>query len=125
MQKLTDGKGVDLVVDSVGGKTLGKSIQAAGYRGRIVSVGGAGRDDSLPDIRLLAPMNKSLTGVFFGAELAADNERVQEMVAGYIKDTIKGKLQIPIARNFPLSEATTAHAYIESREAVGRVVLVP
>lgn len=125
VQKLTDGKGVDLVVDSVGGKTLGKSIQAAGYRGRIVSVGGAGRDDSLPDIRLLAPMNKSLTGVFFGAELGADNERVQEMVAGYIKDTIKGKLQIPIARNFPLSEATAAHAYIESREAVGRVVLVP
>jgi NADPH2:quinone reductase len=41
---LTGGKGPDLVVDSVGGRTLEGSIECAAYRGRIITVGGAGRD---------------------------------------------------------------------------------
>jgi NADPH2:quinone reductase len=65
----------------------------------------------------------SLTGVFLGAEIAGD--RARTMIAGLVDDVATGRLQVLIDRTFPLADAAAAHAYIESRRAVGRVVLVP
>ncbi len=124
-RKLTGGNGVNLVVDSIGGHTLERSIEAAAYRGRIISVGAAGRDPYRPDLRLLPPGNKTLTGVFFGAELATSHARVHPMVQRHIEDVARGSLRIPIDRRFPLAEAAAAHAYLESRQAFGRVLLIP
>ena len=45
VQKLTDGKGVDLVVDTVGGKVLEGSLKSMAYRGRTITVGRAGRSN--------------------------------------------------------------------------------
>ena len=42
-----------------------------------------------------------------------------------LKDIAKGELKVVVDRTYPLSEAAAAHAYIESRAAFGRVVLVP
>ena len=52
-------------------------------------------------------------------------DRVHDMIQGLIEDAARGELEVVIDRTFPLSEAAAAHAYIESRAAVGRVVLVP
>jgi NADPH2:quinone reductase len=123
--RLTNGRGVDLGVDSIGGKTLEGSIQAAAYRGRIVSVGSAGRDAHRPELRLLAPGNKSLTGVFLGAELLLHADRVHPMIARHLAALASGDLKVIVDRTFPLSEAAAAHAHIESRQAFGRVLLVP
>jgi NADPH2:quinone reductase len=119
----TSGRGVDLVVDSVGGPVLAGSIQCLAYRGRCVSVGNAGRDPQPLDVGPLAMGNCSLTGVFLGAEILGD--RAQTMIAGHVDDVAAGRLQVVIDRTFPLAEAAAAHAYIESRQAFGRVVLVP
>jgi NADPH2:quinone reductase len=121
----THGRGVDLVVDAIGGKNLEGSIRAAAYRGRIISVGRAGRDPSRPDVGLLAPGNKTLTGVFFGAELAIHTDRVGPMLERHLEEVARGDLEILIDRAYPLSEAAAAHAYIESRQAFGRVLLTP
>ncbi len=124
-RRLTDGKGVDLVVDSVG-TTLPGSIDAAGYRGRVVTVGNAGRaEDRRLDVSLLSALNRSLTGVFLGAEALMRPDRVREMIAGHLRDIASGKLKVVIDRTFLLSEAAAAHAYIESRAAFGRVLLIP
>jgi NADPH2:quinone reductase len=125
VRELTGGRGVDLVVDSIGGKVLAGSIEAAAYRGRVISVGSAGRDAERPDVRALAPGNKSLTGVFLGAELARSAARVQPMIARHLDDVASGALRVAIDRRFPLAEAAAAHAYLESRAAFGRVLLVP
>jgi NADPH2:quinone reductase len=119
----TDGRGVDLVVDSVGGKVLVGSIQSLAYRGRCCLVGQAGRDPQPFDASMLMMGNQSLTGVFLGAEIA--NPRTQEMIGRHVDDVAAGRLQVLVDRTFPLSEAAAAHAYIESRQAVGRVVLIP
>ena len=124
-RSLTDGRGVDLVVDSVGGHTLEGSIEALAYRGRISYVGSAGRDDYRPDWSLLRPGNKSVTGVFFGAELALHHDRVHAMVKRHLNDAASGALQIVVDREYPLAEAAAAHAYVESRSAFGRVLLIP
>jgi NADPH2:quinone reductase len=124
-RELTDGRGPDLVVDSVGGRTLQRSIECAAYRGRIISVGGAGRDDFTPDLAALRPENKTLTGVFLGAELFYNASRVRPMIQRHLEDVAEGRLHIEIDRSYPLAEADRAHAYVESRAAVGRVLLTP
>jgi NADPH:quinone reductase len=47
------------------------------------------------------------------------------MIQGLIEDAAKGAFKVVIDREFPLSDAAGAHAYIESRQAVGRVLLIP
>src|SRR5690349_1316362 len=88
-RRLTDGRGVDLVVDSVGGHVLAGSLQSLAYRGRCVTVGNAGREQGEKfDISSLGAGNQSLTGVFLGAEIATD--RVQKMIGQHLADIAKG-----------------------------------
>src|SRR5437764_2253010 len=123
VRSATSGRGVDLVVDSVGGKILQGSVQCLAYRGRCITVGNAGRDPRPPDASLLALGNQSLTGVFLGAEIV--NDRTRAMIGRHVEDVAAGRLQVVVDRTYPLAEAATAHAYLESRQAVGRVVLRP
>ena len=67
--------------------------------------------------------NRSLTGVFLGAEIGTD--RAYNNIQRLINVAAAGELKVVIARTYPLSQAAEAHAYIEGRGAVGRVVLVP
>jgi NADPH2:quinone reductase len=124
-RELTLGRGPDLVVDSIGGETLAKSIECAAYRGRIITVGDAGRSAVVPNPGLLRAQNKSLTGVFLGAELFFDPNRVHPMIQGHIDALARAELEVIVDRSFPLREAAAAHAYIEGRQAFGRVILVP
>lgn len=123
--ELTNNHGADLVVDSVGGRTLEGSIAALAYRGRISWVGRAGREDVVPEIWPLMQKNASLAGVFLGAEMSVNPGRCQAMITRLLADVAKGELHVFIDRVFPLSEAAEAHRYIESRQAFGRVILEP
>jgi NADPH2:quinone reductase len=123
VMRLTDNKGVDLVVDSVGGPTLQSSILSLAYRGRVSMVGAAGREPMQVDVSSLMGGNRSLTGVFLGAEIATD--RLHDNIQRLIDEAARGELTVVIDRTFPLSKAAEAHAYIESRQAVGRVLLIP
>ncbi|MDO8321519.1 MAG: zinc-binding alcohol dehydrogenase family protein [Phenylobacterium sp.] len=122
-RRLTDNKGVDVIVDSVGGPTLQGSINALAYRGRVSMVGAAGREPMVVDVGSLMGGNRSLSGVFLGAEMNTD--RVHNNIQRLIDEAARGEFEVVIDRVFPLSEAAAAHAYIESRAAVGRVVMVP
>ncbi len=123
VMRLTDNKGVDLVVDSVGGSTLQGSILSLGYRGRVSMVGAAGREPMNVDVSTLMGGNRSLSGVFLGAEIGTP--RVRANIQRLIDEAARGELTVIIDKSFPLSRAAEAHAYIESRQAVGRVVMVP
>jgi len=124
-RRLTGGRGADVIVDSVGGRTLQKSLEALAYRGRCITVGDAGRSEAEPlDISGLRPNNQSLGGYFLGAELFLGS-RAYALVGQLLEETARGDLRVVIDRVFPLSEAAAAHAYIESRRAFGRVLLVP
>ncbi|HET6663182.1 MAG TPA: zinc-binding dehydrogenase [Acidimicrobiales bacterium] len=121
----TDGRGVDLVVDPVGGRVLETSIASLAYRGRVSWVGRAGRDDTVPDVWPLAMKNATLTGVFLGAEMMMMPERTGPLVAELLERVANGELRVAIDRTFPLADAAEAHRYIESRQAFGRVLLIP
>src|SRR6185437_3996392 len=124
-RRLTDGRGVDVVVDSVGGRTLQGSIAALAYRGRCVTVGDAGRAPAEHlDISGMRPNNQTLSGYFLGAELFLA-PRAHAMIAGHLEAIARGDLRVVIDRTYPLSDAAGAHAYIEGRHAFGRVLLIP
>jgi NADPH2:quinone reductase len=123
VMRLTGGQGCDVIVDSVGGPTLQSSILSLAYRGRVSMVGQAGREPMTVDVGSMMAGNRSLTGVFLGAEIITD--RVHNNIQRLIDDAARGGLEVLVDRVFPLSEAAAAHRYIESRQAVGRVVLVP
>jgi NADPH2:quinone reductase len=122
-RRLTDGRGVDLVVDSVG-STLPGSIASLAYRGRISYVGNAGRDAQPIDVAPLMLGNQSLSGVFLGAEFGHGG-RAHANIQRLLDDVAAGELRMIIDRTFPLAEAAAAHAYLEQRRAFGRVALVP
>jgi NADPH2:quinone reductase len=125
VMNVTDGRGVDLVVDPVGGRVLETSIAALAYRGRVSWVGRAGRDDLVPDIWPLALKNATLTGVFLAAEMMMMPERTGPLVAQLLERVASGELRVAIDRTFPLADAAAAHSFIESRQAFGRVLLIP
>jgi NADPH2:quinone reductase len=124
-RELTDGRGADVILDSVGGQNLIDSIGALAYRGTLVSVGVAGRSGSSIEARDLWAQNNTLRGVFLGGAMLTEYDRVHAMIAGLFERIAAGGLHVEIDRTFPLSDAAGAHAYIESRRAFGRVVMTP
>lgn len=120
---LTNGRGVDVVVDSVGGRTLADSVKVLGWRGRLVSVGIAGRGGSAINAFSLWARNNTLHGVLFATALQKEYPRAHALVAECLARVASGDLRVEIARVFPLAEAAQAHAYIEGRHAFGRVVM--
>ena len=125
VREITGGRGCDLVVDSVGGAVLQGSLECLGYRGRAITVGDASREGKHIDVSGLSAGNRSLTGVFLGAESFFQRARVHPMIGRHVEDVAKGALRVAIDRRFPLAEAAAAHAYVESRAPFGRVVLIP
>jgi len=125
VRELTSGHGADVIVDSVGGSNLHKSLHTLAYRGRCVSFGDAGREqDWSLDASSMRGQNQSFTSYFLGAELLVGT-RAHALIASILDDVAAGTLRVVIDRTFPLADAEEAHAYIESRQAFGRVLLVP
>jgi NADPH2:quinone reductase len=124
-RELTDGRGVDVILDSVGGQNLVDSVGALAYRGTLVSVGLAGRAGSAIEARDLWAQNNALRGVFLGGALLTEYPRVHAMITDLLERVASGGLRVEVDRTFQLAEADAAHAYIESRQAFGRVVMSP
>ncbi len=125
VSELTEGRGADLVLDSIGGKNLVDGVEALAYGGTLVSVGVAARSGSEIEAKSLWAKNNTLRGVYLGGALLAEYPRVHGMIAGLFERIAAGDLRVEIDSSFPLAEAAAAHAYLESRKAFGRVVLKP
>lgn len=118
---LTGGRGVDVVLDPVGGQVLQGSMLCLAIGGRVSWVGSAGREPVVLDLSALRGMNRSITAAFFEGMTPTGHAMVQRL----IDEAARGELEVVIDKVFPLSEAEAAHAYIESRQAVGRVIMKP
>ena len=105
----------------IGVVTNGSLLDAA----RAGELAAGGLDFLEVSLDALRPMNKSITGIFFGAELALHSDRVHPMVARHIADVGSGALRVAIDRRYPLSEAARAHAEMEGRQTTGKLLLDP
>ena len=124
VRSLTKNRGANVILESVGGENLQKSLTALAYRGRCITFGNAGRSEVTKlDTSMLGGSNQSLIGYFLGPELFVGS-RAHAMIATLLEEVAAGELRVEIDRRFALAEAEEAHAFIESRQAFGRVVLL-
>ena len=125
INELTDSRGVDIVIDSIGGKNLIDSVGVLAYRGTLVSVGVAAREGSAIQAQSLWTRNNTLRGVYLGGAILPEYPRIHPMIGAMLERVASGELQVEIDRSFPLADAGAAHQYVESRRAFGRVVITP
>ncbi|MBH1970744.1 NADPH:quinone oxidoreductase family protein [Moraxellaceae bacterium AER2_44_116] len=121
---LTEGKGVDVVYDAVGGHYAEPALRSMAWNGRYLVVGFAAGD--IPKIPLNLPLLKgcAVVGVFWG-EFATrqkkDNQANMMQLFGWL---MQGKIKPHISAEYPLEQASQALNDLLERKATGKVVLV-
>jgi len=118
--RITDGKGVDIVVDGVSGNLTGQALASLAFGGTVVVVGYAGgrqANVSITDIIWKGATIRGFTFRLFKPETVA---AAREVLLGYLK---AGDLQPTIAKVFPLSDAPEAVRYLIEDRPFGRVLM--
>lgn len=120
----TGKKGVDVILDMVGGDYVERNLSAAAVEGRIVNI--AFQQGSRVDVDLIKLMLKriTLTGSTLRARSVAYKAKVARQLRQHIWPLIEaGKIKPQIYKTLPLAEAPAAHRLLESGVVVGKVVL--
>lgn len=125
IDELTDGDGVDVVYDPVGGEVTEQVLRSTGWNGRLLVVGFAAGE--IPQIPLNLPLLKgnSIVGVFWGRFTREEPERHRANFEQIIEWASEGKIQPIIQKRYPLEEGAAALQWVADRKAVGRVVVNP
>ncbi len=125
VKRLTAGRGVDVVYDSVGKTTFDKSLNCLRPRGYMVLYGQAsGAVPPLDPQVLNAKGSLFLTRPSLGHYIADRTELLQR--AGDLFRWMQaGELWVRIDRTWPLAEAADAHRYMEARQTKGKILLIP
>ncbi len=121
---LTEGKGVDVILDMVGGDYVQRNIKAAAFRGRIISL--AFLRGSKVELDLMPVMLKQL--ILTGSTLRSRPVTEKAIIAHSLLDKVwplldNGVLAPVINATFPLAQAADAHRLMESSEHIGKIVL--
>jgi putative PIG3 family NAD(P)H quinone oxidoreductase len=122
--RLTDGAGVDVVLDMVGGDYLPRNLECLAEDGRHVSI--AVQRGATAEINIAGIMQKRLT--LSGSTLRPRSAAFKSLVADELAATVwpfvaQGRLRPVIHATFPLAEAAAAHRMMEAGEHVGKIVL--
>jgi NADPH2:quinone reductase len=119
----TDKRGVDVIVDNVGGSVLEGNVAAAAIGGRIVQVGRLGGRTASIDLDEVARKRISLIGVTFRTRTLADKIAVVERFVADLPDP--AGLGPRIDATFPLADAEAAQDALARDAHVGKLVLLP
>lgn len=124
VRRQTSGRGVDLILEMVGGEVFDKSLQCLAPLGRLVAVGIASGRVPKADIAQLLYGNLSVIGFHLG-KLLTRPDLVGEAL-GQLNRWIEAKKIKPVVGPaFPLKEAAAAHAMVSERKNYGKVILLP
>ena len=119
----TDGRGVDVVLDSVGGDYLDRNVASLAVKGRIVQIGLMAGVGSF-NLGALLPKRASLIGSVLRARPLEEKVAVSQRFAAEMLPLFdSGAMKPIIDKRFTLAEIASAHAYLESNANVGKVVI--
>src|SRR5689334_9209177 len=123
IKELTDGKGVDVVYDPVGGPYSEPALRSTAWRGRFLVVGFAAGD--IPKIPLNLTLLKgcSIVGVFWGDFARREGKAFAASIAQLGAWFREGKLKPHVSQTFPLAQAADALKQMAARKVKGKVVL--
>jgi NADPH2:quinone reductase len=124
-KKITSGRGVDVVYDSVGRATFDKSLSCLRQRGMLVLFGQSSGPVPPVDLTLLGPKGSLYLTRPGLAHYTSTREELLWRAGDILKWVSEGKLKVRIDRAYPLQEAQKAHQALESRQTSGKVLLLP
>jgi len=120
--RLTDGRGADLVLDTVGGGAFARSLRQVGHGGRVVALANVALEPSTVDTRDFYPRNVHIHG-FQITDLMEHGYDPRPDLQALLAGVAQRRFVVPVDSTFPLSDAAAAHARLESRAVLGKVVL--
>ncbi len=124
VMRLTNKRGVDLILDMVGGEYVAKNLRSLALEGRLVQI--AFLQPSKVDVDWMPLMIKRLTftGSTLRARPAADKARLANELRTHVWPKLENGQMLPyVFREFPLEQAGAAHALMESSQHIGKIVL--
>lgn len=118
--------GVDVALDMVGGPYLESTLRALNTGGRIVYIAAQGGNDLVVSAFTVMRKQAVITGSLLRPRSADEKARLAAEVERVVWPWVEaGRVQAVVDRTFPLAEAAAAHAYLESGQHTGKIVLVP
>jgi len=125
IREANGGRGVDLILEMVGGKTFDQSLLALGTFGKLITFGMASRTAPTPvHPGALMHGSKTISG-FWLANCFGKKELLNDVIEELFQLISDGKLKPVIGATFPLSQAADAHKSMLARESVGKIALDP
>jgi len=125
VQRITGGKGANVIYDPVGGDVFDRSLKCIAWEGRLLVIGFAsGRIPELPMNRVLLK-NIAVVGLYWGAYLNHAPDKIQACHDALLKLHAEGKIAPIVWKAFPLAELPAALEALESRASYGKVVVRP
>lgn len=120
----TSQRGVDLIVDTVGGPVFEANMKSLAVKGRLVQIARLGSPTATIDLAQLWLKRLKLIGVTFRTR--TEEERLQ-CIEACARDLLgplgAGRIRLPVDRTFPMEDIGEAHAYLQRDQHIGKVVL--
>lgn len=123
IKKRTGGKGVDVVLESVGGETFEKNLLCMRSLGRIVVFGNSSGKVAMMKSTEFANRMISIAGFSFGALTNTRRDIIEDTMRSVAELLARGAIRPIVGKTFPLAEARAAQDYILSRQNYGKVLL--
>lgn len=123
--RLTGGRGVDVVYDSVGRDTFEKSLNCLRPRGLLALVGQSSGPVPPVDLQILNQKGSLFVTRPSLGHYIADRRELLSRAGDVLLWTASGELEVRIDRALPLAQAAEAHRLLESRQTMGKVLLLP
>ncbi len=123
VREITNGRGVDVVYDPVGGELFDKSLRSVAWGARLLVIGFAGGATQQIPANLLLVKNCSAIGLYWGSYRRQAPQLIAESFRALFAWFEDGKLKPLVSQQFPLEKATEALNLIAHRRATGKVVL--
>jgi NADPH:quinone reductase len=124
VKRETGKRGVNVVIDPVGGSITEESVRCLAWNGRLVVVGFAGGAITSITTNRLLLRNASVTGVYWGAYAKNDPDRLQSVFEAVFSMWRKGTIKPVVSAVLPIQDASTAIKMISARQTCGKAVLV-
>lgn len=125
IKTLTDGRGVDLILDIVGGDYVDRNLHALAIGGRLVQIGLQGGAQATIDLSCILGRRLTITGSTLRPRSPAEKGAIASALRQHVWPLLEqGRVKPVIHRTFPLTEASEAHRLLESSEHIGKIVLV-
>ena len=120
---LTDGKGVNVILNPLAGRILERDLDCLAPFGRLICFGNASEQSASFSSDQVQGSCRSLIGFSFGTLRRRRPQEVPGIMQAVIALLAEGKIRMIMGKQFPLAEAAEAHRYIESRNSTGKILL--